>query len=179
MVKLGVIVGVMLIVGWFRVKWWRDVTPSYVSGQMVRVMARVNSLSGTGMETVEGIRVKLPAGTGIGYGDKYLAVGKLMEGGAQNGRRFLFLDEADFTILDQGGWLAQWRKKMVNDVVRWLGGDEGALAAGVLLGGTGEMSWEMRGAFRRVGLSHVVAASGYNVSVVAGWVMAQPFSPGR
>lgn len=64
----------------------------------------------------------------------------------------------------------KWRSKLVGQIGRWLPADEGQLAVGILWGGSGEMSREAKTAFRRVGLTHIVAASGYNVSVVAGWV---------
>lgn len=56
-------------------------------------------------------------------------------------------------------------------LLRWLPGDGGALAAGLLLGGDDDLSFKAVTDFRRAGLSHITAASGYNVVVVAGWVM--------
>lgn len=56
-------------------------------------------------------------------------------------------------------------------ISRWLPGDSGALAAGLLLGGDEDLSPAAVVEFRKAGLSHITAASGYNVVVVAGWMM--------
>jgi competence protein ComEC len=53
----------------------------------------------------------------------------------------------------------------------WLPGDSGNLASGILLGGDDSLSYGAKLAFRRTGLSHVLAASGYNVVVITGFVM--------
>lgn len=64
------------------------------------------------------------------------------------------------------------RSYLQQKVYSWLPGDTGALAAGILVGGDDGLSYEAKNDFRRVGVTHVIAASGYNVIVVAGWVMA-------
>jgi competence protein ComEC len=64
------------------------------------------------------------------------------------------------------------RSGMQRNLILWLPGDTGPLAAGILLGGNEGLSYQAKLAFRRTGLMHVTAASGYNVVVVAGWAMA-------
>lgn len=64
----------------------------------------------------------------------------------------------------RGDLISRWQK--------WLPGDEGVLASGILVGGTEGWSKKGQENFRRVGLSHIMAASGYNVAVVTGWVVA-------
>lgn len=63
------------------------------------------------------------------------------------------------------------RKYLQMKLLKWLPGDSGALGAGILLGGDDDLSYKAVLAFRRAGLSHVTAASGYNVVVVSGWIM--------
>ena len=65
-----------------------------------------------------------------------------------------------------------WRNFLVMRVERWLPGDEGVLAAGMLWGGSEGLSRQTKEAYRRVGLLHVVAASGYNVTLVTGWILS-------
>ena len=65
-----------------------------------------------------------------------------------------------------------WRNWAVLRAERWLPGDEGVLAAGMLWGGSEGLSWQTKEAYRRVGLLHIVAASGYNVTLVAGWILS-------
>ena len=57
-------------------------------------------------------------------------------------------------------------------VEKWLPGDEGALAAVMLWGGSEGLSRQTKEAYRRVGLLHIVAASGYNVTLVTGWILS-------
>lgn len=65
-----------------------------------------------------------------------------------------------------------WRNWAVLRTERWLPGDAGALAAGMLLGGSEDLSRQTKEAYRRVGLLHIVAASGYNVTLIAGWILS-------
>ncbi|MEK7064308.1 MAG: ComEC/Rec2 family competence protein [Patescibacteria group bacterium] len=65
-----------------------------------------------------------------------------------------------------------WRNFLVMRVEKWLPGDEGALAAGMLWGGSEGLSRQTKEAYRRVGLLHIVAASGYNVTLVTGWILS-------
>jgi len=65
-----------------------------------------------------------------------------------------------------------WRNWAVLRTERWLPGDAGTLAAGMLLGGSEGLSRQTKEAYRRVGLLHIVAASGYNVTLVAGWILS-------
>ena len=65
-----------------------------------------------------------------------------------------------------------WRNFLVMRVERWLPGDEGVLAAGMLWGGSEGLSRQTKEAYRRVGLLHIVAASGYNVTLVTGWILS-------
>lgn len=69
-------------------------------------------------------------------------------------------------------WAENWRNFLIMRVERWLPGDEGALAAGMLWGGSESLSRQTKEAYRRVGLLHIVAASGYNVTLVTGWILS-------
>lgn len=48
---------------------------------------------------------------------------------------------------------------------------ESSLAAGLLLGGEGRLPAETKDDFRAAGLAHVVAVSGYNISIIAGYLL--------
>jgi len=52
-------------------------------------------------------------------------------------------------------------------LARYLPEPEAGLAAGLLLGGDKRLPEEVREAFRDAGLTHIVAVSGYNISVIA------------
>jgi len=63
------------------------------------------------------------------------------------------------------------REKMVERFNRWLPEPEASLAAGILLGVRRQMPWEFYQALITTGTVHIVAASGYNVTIVARVVM--------
>ncbi len=48
---------------------------------------------------------------------------------------------------------------------------EGALAIGLLLGGSGGLSKEIQSDFSRTGMTHIVAVSGYNVTIIAEYLI--------
>lgn len=48
---------------------------------------------------------------------------------------------------------------------------ESSLATGLLLGGDGRLPAEVKDDFRAAGLAHIVAVSGYNISIIAGYFL--------
>jgi competence protein ComEC len=48
---------------------------------------------------------------------------------------------------------------------------EGALADGLLFGGSAELSEEIKNDFSRTGMTHIVAVSGYNVTIIAEYLI--------
>jgi ComEC/Rec2-related protein len=63
--------------------------------------------------------------------------------------------------------LASWRTWMSQRIDRLISGDEGALLAGILYGERG-LSAEQSAAFRMAGMTHLIAVSGSNISIVIG-----------
>ena len=82
-----------------------------------------------------------------------------------------WLDTAQIVDFKPDFWY-NLRSKLAKFIQNWLPGDPGALAVGILLGGSGLLSRELNTAFRTVGLSHIVAASGYNLIFVTGLISA-------
>lgn len=56
-------------------------------------------------------------------------------------------------------------------VERFLPEPESALAEGLLLGGEGRLPAGVKDSFRAAGLSHIVAVSGYNISIIAAYFL--------
>lgn len=65
-------------------------------------------------------------------------------------------------------WLSRARVSVAERIAYRLPEPEAGLARGLLLGGSDELPDSVADAFRMVGLSHIVAVSGYNISVLAG-----------
>ncbi|MDO8488164.1 MAG: ComEC/Rec2 family competence protein [bacterium] len=123
----------------------------------------------------EGIALEIPSKVDLRLGDRIVVSGTLTDKLPEMKNAQFGLINESFTkiqaTLSAGTILQNWRLGMMAKFQRWLPADEAALAAGILLGGSESMSYDLRQAYRRSGMSHVVAASGYNVSVVAGWTI--------
>jgi competence protein ComEC len=78
--------------------------------------------------------------------------------------------DATFAITAEGdgflATLADFRQSVELDLNRLIRSPEAGLASGLLFGGDDRLSQEMQDAFARTGMSHIVAVSGYNVSVI-------------
>jgi competence protein ComEC len=62
------------------------------------------------------------------------------------------------------------RVSLEQKIITYLPGDPGGLASGILLGGNKLLTYNTKRDFTRDGLSHIIAASGYNVVMVSGWL---------
>lgn len=65
-------------------------------------------------------------------------------------------------------YLAQLRKKLIGHLGQMFHEPQAALLAGILFGGRAGLAPAVQTNFNRVGISHIVAVSGYNVVVVLG-----------
>ena len=83
-------------------------------------------------------------------------------------RSFLF-PEISFQSLVPASFnqnLQELRLSLSRQFEKNLSSEESALVNSLLFGGQGNLSFEMKEKFRKVGLSHVVAVSGYHLSVI-------------
>ncbi len=132
------------------------------------------------------VTVPLLQGTGLRPGQRVQLVGSLYRpkpalnpGGfdfraylAQEGG-FAGLSARQVTI-QQSPW-GWWtlRQRILRAQVRGLGSPEGPLLSAMVLGGRAiDLPFELRDQFARIGLSHALAASGFQVSLVLGVVLA-------
>lgn len=63
------------------------------------------------------------------------------------------------------------RNKLENNVARVIPQPQAALAEGLLFGGGNRLSKELQDIFSQTGMSHIVAVSGYNVTIIAEYLM--------
>jgi len=79
-------------------------------------------------------------------------------------------DVVDFepTVLSR---LAQFRSRMESIVNNIIAAPQSALANGLLFGGSDRLSENLQDKFAKTGMTHIVAVSGYNVSVIVVVVM--------
>jgi competence protein ComEC len=64
------------------------------------------------------------------------------------------------------------KSKLEESINRVVPQPEAALANGLILGGSGRMSKEVQNNFSKTGMTHVVAVSGYNVTIIAEYLIA-------
>jgi len=69
------------------------------------------------------------------------------------------------------GALFAIKDSFVEKLNRYLPEPESSLAAGLIVGAKQSLGTELLDAFRRVGIIHMVVLSGYNLSIVADWLM--------
>ncbi|MBE6816555.1 MAG: ComEC/Rec2 family competence protein [Ruminococcaceae bacterium] len=66
-------------------------------------------------------------------------------------------------------WILEMRYAVIHRFENHVGGDAGALSAGLLVGDRSQMSPELRDAFKIAGASHLTAVSGLHLSAVSGF----------
>ena len=68
-------------------------------------------------------------------------------------------------------YIVAGRNFLLKHGLSFLPGDQAGLVAGMVFGGSQDLSQELQTAFQVAGLTHVVSASGYNVSVISGMII--------
>lgn len=98
-------------------------------------------------------------------GDNIRLIGRVINKSGQD----IFLEEAQIVKINTSIFY-KLRVILEKKIIKYLPGDHGGLASGILLGGNKLLSYKTRQVFVRDGLSHIIAASGYNVVMVSGWL---------
>ncbi len=69
------------------------------------------------------------------------------------------------------GFLLEIKNQLEGKITQLLPAPESGLMIGLILGGTGNLSKGVQDNFSKTGLTHIVAVSGYNVTIVAEYLM--------
>lgn len=143
-------------------------TAKIATGDRIQVTGRVTN----GVVVSNNQRFKV-AGEQLDHyeGGKITLIGNYLGEVINNYGSIKWLDKAEIENFKPDFWY-DLRSKLAKYIRYWLPGDIGGLAVGILLGGSTLLSYELKNAFRNVGLSHIVAASGYNLIFVTGWINA-------
>ncbi len=145
----------------------------------------ISNLSESVTRTVEGlILIQAPAFTDYRYGDRIRAEGKLQtptdspdfsyrEYLARQGVYSLMSRPRVTTLArDQGfaplAWLYSFKARAKNVIAQILPEPQASLLTGILLGDDSGIPKSVQEAFRTTGTSHVIAISGYNVTILIG-----------
>lgn len=135
---------------------------------------------GNQIVTWDGVRIEVPLETELHYGDTIFVDGIIQEDSftTSNGEevKLLVIKSAE---IDQIGTTNPFiistafiRNRVWTVFERTIPRGEAGLLYGIVFGGTQGFDSGMRDAFRNTGVLHVVAASGMNVTLVAGFLFA-------
>lgn len=174
MVRWGILVLIICVIS-FRIGGYVNRMKKYKPGQKVEINLVVTNTpvvkSEGRREQISGINVFFPPEYQFQIGERIRVIGTLEERITEKKDKYLSLRIETIDRLGVspglGVLMARVRAGVISRLIAWLPGDEGGLAAGILVGGDEVMSDTGIKAFRKAGLAHVVAASGYNVAVVA------------
>ncbi|MDP1689983.1 MAG: ComEC/Rec2 family competence protein [bacterium] len=144
-------------------------------------------------EATAGMLAVMPLSADVRVGDRVRVYGKISLPQAfetENGRTFRYdkyLEARGIRFLIQYGsiymsepapWysvpaaLARVKHSFLDGLDRALPMPDSALAGGIVIGGKEGLGAELKDAFTRSGLVQIIVLSGYNVMIVAEWVMA-------
>ncbi len=125
------------------------------------------------------IEVYLPNLPHFGYGDLIKLNGKIEEGLYAGKSPQMYLPKSGLIAHDRGNpfraLLFKVKESLTDNIDKVLPPEKSALLKGILLGERAEFTEEFRNALRQSGTSHIVALSGYNISVI-GVVLAGTLS---
>lgn len=163
-----VVLAILLIGAGSRYMWAKAHLPNLSDGDELIITTRVWNLPGTNSDLRVGrVWFRVPDSLDIGYGDKIAVTGKL--------KKFR-IDKPSVRVLARGiavfRGLGALRLRILNDWQSYLPDGTGALVGGIVLGGNSGLSKTQQQSFVTVGMTHVLAASGYNLTLVAAWVGA-------
>ncbi len=167
-----VVVGVAILVVVLRWAWIQNHTFVWESNQRVKITFE---LTKEPQEVIyyQGLAIPVPGNVDLHYGDYLEVIGNVEEIVTSNKPGQFSLKTYSFKVITNknslGKQINTLRQFLTREIKHYLPSEEAGLAAGMLFGGTGDMSKKQIIAYRRSGLSHIVAASGYNVTLVAIW----------
>lgn len=99
---------------------------------------------------------------------------------------FYQMFQPDVEVLDTGygsritAWMLSLKRVLVRSINRIFSQPEGSLLAGELFGEKSALGGELQDAFRRTGVIHIVVLSGFNITIVALfmiWLLTRIFHP--
>ncbi len=149
---------------------WRYETsrPKFVDGQKIRITERVLSepllFESSQRIVLSGIKVYLPKYPRINYGDTVVVEGLVTDGGLGS-PKLVEIKKSDSILF-------KTRASVVSFYKRVLPIDDAALVAGMVLGSKEAVSSTFWDQLKVTGTAHVVVASGMNVTLVAGFLVA-------
>ncbi len=170
MIKNLVIISLLILVIFIR---YITARPIYKDGDRVRITTSVLSdpikYSTSVYIKVRDLKVYLPKDTDISYGDKIIVEGVVNDDPNSGVKKLtntkLKKVEKEKTVL------SSFRNSIISFYQRVLPEPSGGLMSGIIIGAKGALSTEFYDLTKKVGVAHVVVASGTNISFVVSFLM--------
>lgn len=158
---IWIVIFLLIIIRYFALK------PKYMNGDKIRITAIVHSdpisFEKSQYIKVAGLKVYLPLFPRVTYGDKIILVGVVSDGKLTNPR----ID----SIASSSVGLVKFRNNIIDFYNRSLNQPESGLLAGITLGAKSSLVNDFYEQTKKVGLTHVVVASGTNITFVISFMM--------
>lgn len=170
MIKNLVIISLLILVIFVR---YITAKPVYKNGDRVRITTSVLSdpikYSTSVYVKVGGLKVYLPKDTDISYGDKIIVEGVVSDGPDKGVKK---LNDARLKKVEKEKTvLSSFRNSIISFYQRVLPEPMGGLLSGIIIGAKGALSTDFYDLTKKVGVAHVVVASGTNISFVVSFLM--------
>ncbi len=133
--------------------------PIYKEGDRIRISSQISSLT-----KLAGLRIKFPAFPEVHYGDYVVVEGKVEKGELKN------IKIKDLKV--SNNIFISLRKKILDLYNTSLPATDAALTAGIVIGAKSGLPKDFYNKLIATGTSHIVVASGMNVTLVAGFVLS-------
>ncbi len=133
--------------------------PIYKEGDKIRISTQVASTT-----KIAGLRVKFPSYPEVHYGDYIVVEGKVEKGELKN------IKIKDLKV--SNNIFISLRKKILDLYNTSLPATDAALTAGIVIGAKSDLPKDFYNKLIATGTSHIVVASGMNVTLVAGFVLS-------
>ena len=142
--------------------------PNYKAGDYIKISSTILSdpqkLSTSQLVKIAGIRVYLPVFPEVSYGDKIIITGKV-DKGILTGPKIINLEK-------QKSLLSPLRNKISDFYKVNLPQPMSGLLGGITIGAKGGMSADFYNKTKNIGLTHVVVASGTNITFVVSFLFS-------
>jgi competence protein ComEC len=164
-------IGILFLVGILHNLWWNHRQPKVKPGDQVHLVMTIQAIP----VRYSNIEIPLPYNTTISIGDKIEVKGTIQDKVIKNKHVGYVIKQASIQTLGHPSTFSNRilgiRQAAISRLLSSMPQEEAALATGLLLGGGSAMSRSLREAYQTTGLMHIVAASGYNVSAAAAWIL--------
>lgn len=159
------LLGVLIILAIVRIL---TIKSPFSDGQKVRITSRVlmepQRYERSQKIKLAGLVIFLPLYPAVTYGDEVVVEGEVIKGKLQNPKLI--------SVKESRGFLPKVRERIIAFYQRTLPEPHASLVAGITLGSKASLPEEFWNELKQTGTAHVVVASGTNVTMVAGFLLA-------